>query len=192
MERQEIVADDHRHDGSFADAGIIAERPEAGPHVVRVFPESLTALGFGGHDVDTGEYRGARRRRHRGAEDERPRLVLEVLDHLALAGDEPTDRSERLAERADDEIDLRRESEVLGGTGAGLAEDADRVRVVDHETGVVLGAELDQAREIDDVAFHTEHAVNDDQFAAAIAVAAGELGLEIAEITVAEPDGVAG
>ena len=46
------------------------------------------------------------------------------------------------------------------------AQDAETVRVVDHQTRAVLALELDDLRQLADVAFHREHAVDDDQAAA--------------------------
>src|ERR1039458_4048918 len=103
-----------------------------------VLPEALAALGLALDDVEGGEggRDGGRRRRRREHESAGP--VLDVLDDVRLAHHEAAHGRERLRERSHDEVDLVLEPEVLGRAAAVLAEDADAVRVVDHERHVQI------------------------------------------------------
>ena len=52
---------------------------------------------------------------------------------------------------------------LLGDAASGRAEHAERVRFVDHQPGVVAIPQLDQTREVRDVAVHAVQAFNDDE-----------------------------
>jgi len=54
---------------------------------------------------------------------------------------------------------------MAGGAGAAFTEHADRVRVVHHHGGTILLGEAADFRQLNDVAFHAEHAVHHDEFA---------------------------
>ena len=64
--------------------------------------------------------------------------LREEVDDDLVAGHEAADRGERLREGPGDQVDLVGEPEVLGRAGARVAEDAERVRVVDQDAGAVL------------------------------------------------------
>ena len=116
------------------------------------------------HQLDRAERAAGDRRRERVREELRPRALREDVADLLRRGDVPAGRAaERLAERPGDDVDLAEEAEVLDGAATRLAEDADAVRVVDDDDGVVLARELDDLGQLREIAFHREHAVRDDQ-----------------------------
>src|SRR5207248_10539987 len=78
------------------------------------------------------------------------------------------------------------EAEQLAGTGAAGAEHADAVGLVHHQPGTEAPAELDDRRQVADVALHREDAVDDDQYAAAVAGGPLEHLLQLVHAVVAE------
>ena len=58
-------------------------------------------------------------------------------------------------------VDLAEHAEVLGDAAPGLAHDADAVRVVDDDDGVVRARELEDVGQLREVALHREDAVGD-------------------------------
>jgi hypothetical protein len=84
----------------------------------------------------------------------------------------------------DFEVDAVLDAEELSGPGAALPEHAGAVRLVDHETcseSLTQVADLGKRR---DVAFHREHAVDDDEHAATVAGRACQRFLELVEAVV--------
>ena len=69
---------------------------------------------------------GRHGRRRRGREDERPRRVHQQLRHGVVARGERAVGAERLAERADDDVDLVLEAGVVHGAAAARAHAAGR------------------------------------------------------------------
>ena len=112
--------------------------------------------------------------------------IAQVLDHLGRTGDEAAAGGEALREGAHPQVDLVLEPEELAGAGAAGAEHADGVRLVDHQPGAVAPAELDDRRQVAEVALHREDAVDDHQHAAAVAGRALEHLLELRHLVVAE------
>ena len=92
------------------------------------------------------------------------RAVLSRYSTISRAGaDVGAVGAERLAERADDEVDLA--AQPRGGDRAAAArpDRAGRVRLVDHQPAAVAAGQLDQLLQRRDVAVHREDAVGDDQ-----------------------------
>ena len=86
------------------------------------------------------------------------------VDDLAARGDVAAARAaERLAERAGDDVDAAHHAGMLVRAAAARADEADRVRVVDHHERVVLLGEVADLAEPRDVAVHREDAVGRDQ-----------------------------
>ena len=98
----------------------------------------------------------------------------------------PPQRGERLRERAHPQVDVVLDAEQLAGAGAAGAEHAGAVRLVDHQPRAVRLAQLDDPRQVGDVALHREDAVDDDEDAAAVVARALEHLLELVEAAVAE------
>ena len=78
------------------------------------------------------------------------------------------------------------DAEQLARAGAARAEHAGAVRLVDHQPRAVRAAELDDPRQVGDVALHREDAVDDHEHAAAVVAGALEHLLELVEPAVAE------
>ena len=78
------------------------------------------------------------------------------------------------------------EPEQLGGARAARSEHADRVRLVDHQPGAVALAQLNDRRQVAEVALHREDAVDDHHHPAAVARRALEHPLELRHLVVAE------
>ena len=132
LHRQRALADDHRRDRALAQAGVEAERLQAGLEEPRVLPQPLDDLRLLLEHVERRDARGRDRRRMRGREQERPRAVIEELDQRAAAGDVAAERADRLRQRADLDVDAAVHAEVIDGAAAVPAEHAARMRVVDH------------------------------------------------------------
>ena len=80
--------------------------------------------------------------------------------------------------------------EVLGRAATVLAEDAEAVRVVDHQPRAVAVLALHDPRKIREIPLHREHAVDDDQLALVVARHA-QLLLEVVHVVVAVLVGLA-
>ena len=118
-------------------------------------------------------------------EEVRPRALAQQLDHLAAAGDVPAaGAADRLAQGAGEDVHAAAGAGALGRAAAARAEDADGVRVVDHDHRVVALGEVADRRQVRDVAVHREHAVRGDQ-PAARAGRLLELRLQIGHVAVA-------
>ncbi len=116
--------------------------------------------------IDGGDA-GRRIRRGDGRrEQERAAALAQPFDDDLVAGHQPADHAEGLGERADLDIHLAVQAEVVHDAAPALAEHAFAVGVVHHEHDVVLAGDLVQRRQRRDVAVHAEDAVGDDQRAA--------------------------
>ena len=96
--------------------------------------------------------------------------------------------AERLAERADDDVDLVLEPGLGDGAAAAGAERAGAVRLVDDHAHVVAPGELDDLRQRRDVAVHREDAVGDDQRAAPLGLA--QAPREVVDVAVVVDEGL--
>ena len=120
----------------------------------------------------------------RVAEQVRARTLLEQLDDLGAGGDVPAGSStECFAECAGDDVDAVAYAEQLRCAAAARADEADRVRVVDHDEGVVAIGECADLVERGEIAVHREHTVGDDEAVAGIACL-DEPGLELGHVAV--------
>ena len=75
---------------------------------------------------------------------------------------------------------------MLGKAATARAEDAERVRLIDHQPGAVALLQLDELRQVGDVAVHGIEAFDDDQRVAARAPVRAQQPLEVIEIVVPE------
>jgi hypothetical protein len=103
-------------------------------------------------------------RRHGVREQVRPRPLSQQLDQRPATGHVSARcPAERLAEGAGHEVHTVAHAEELWCAGAGRAQDAGSMRVVDHHQRAVLLRHRAQLIERGDVAVHREHAVGDDE-----------------------------
>ena len=132
-----------RHDLGLGGAELRAPRPpapRAGPPRSRCSRSTRSVLG---RAAPARRRRGDDRRRRRGREDERAGGVDQVLDDLVAGADVGAVAAERLAERADDHVDLARDSPAAATEPAAAGpERAGRVGLVDHQPAVVAARQL--------------------------------------------------
>ena len=94
----------------------------------------------------------------------RARTLAEQLDDLfARAGESAARAAERLAQRAGDDVDPAHHAAIFVRAAPGLAEEAGRVRVVDHGERVVFLREIADRLQVGDRSVHRETAVRGDQ-----------------------------
>jgi hypothetical protein len=166
---------------------VVPEVRQAVVQVARVVEHALHQLRalVRADDLERAE-RGTDRRGHRGgSEHERARLDAQEVDHVGGPGYEAAAGRERLRERAHAQVDLVLHVHELAGAGAAGSKHSHAVGLVDHQARAVLAAERHDVRHGGEVALHREHAVNDHQDAAAVALGALEHRLELVEPVVA-------
>src|SRR5882762_2625312 len=96
-----------------------------------------------------------------------------------LPGDEPTAAGQRLAERAHPDVHrFAGDAIVLTYAMAGFTEDTERMRLVDHEESLVPLLDVDQARQLGNVAVHAVQALHDDEYALEQAADLAQDGIE--------------
>ena len=131
--------------------------------MARVLPQPLDELRLGLEDVDRRQARRRHGRRVGGREEERPRAVLEHRPQGLRSGDVATEHADRLRERADLDVHPAVEVEMVDAAPAVPPEHPGRVGVIDVDDRVVLLGQLDDLRQLGDVAVHAEHAIGDDE-----------------------------
>ena len=112
----------------------------------------------------------------------------QIVDDLVRAGDEAADRGHRLGEGADVEVDVVHAAQLLGGAAAVRAQQAEAVGVVDHDTEFVFLLQRGDLIQDAERAGHAEHALGDQQHAAAVLLrhlaGAGEDFLAVGDVVV--------
>ena len=162
-ERQVVVADEEGDDGGGGVADLATHFPEAVERVVRQVPEMLDPFRLVEHDVERRVGRRRGRRGVAGAEDIGTGVVAQEVDDGLVGRDEATDGGEGFAEGAHDQVHVVGDAEVVASAPPVIAEDAESVRLIDHDAGVVFLRERDDLRQLGHVALHAEDAVDDDQ-----------------------------
>ena len=89
--------------------------------------------------------------------------MTQIVDGIPIRSDETTDRSQTLRECTHDQVNLVSKSEVVANTTSLLTEYADTMSLVNHDRAVVLVLELNDSRQVSQVALHREHAINHNQ-----------------------------
>ena len=108
--------------------------------------------------------------RHAHAEDEARGTVLEVFHQLLATGDEAAATAHGLAEGAHPHVHfVGVDTEVFVHAAAGGAQHTKGVGLVHQQHAVVLFLQLDDARQVGDVAVHAEQAFGDDAGALVLA-----------------------
>src|SRR5687768_16764182 len=160
LERAESSTDDDGNDRRLAAESIEPQSAQLPLHPPRILPETLTPFGLLPHDLDRCEHCGAGRGGNRGAEDQAAGRVPKIRDDCLVSADESPNRSERLAESTDDQVDAGCNSVMLAHTCACFAEHSDTVGIVDDETGGVSIAKVRDARNVGEVSLHAEDPVD--------------------------------
>ncbi|URN13452.1 hypothetical protein LUW77_24290 [Streptomyces radiopugnans] len=110
--------------------------------------------------------------------------MAQVLDDGGGADQHSADGAEALRQRPGDQVHLADQPEVLAHTASAGAQQADVVGAVHHQPGAVAPGQFHDARQRAQVALHGEHAVGDDQPAAA-GLGGGQQTAEMPEVAVA-------
>src|SRR5690606_17101847 len=114
-----------------------------------------------------------------------PGGVDDPVDDLPRGRDETADPAERLAQRADGDVDLAGYAHLLCQALATLAEYARRMRLIHAEQGVVALPERHQTRQVCDIAIHAEERIGHDDPPPG-ASRSGQQALELLVIAVSE------
>ena len=125
-------------------ADVPAATDEFRTQLVGTGEQLLAALRFFAHDVERGQCRGGSGGRAGGGKNVRPGTIHQPLDQRPAAGDEPAHATQRLAERADADVDAVFHAKVLGHAPAVLAEHARGVGFVDHQHRLVTLGQFGQ------------------------------------------------
>ena len=103
-------------------------------------------------------------RRHAHAVDKARRRVFQVFDEGSGSGDVPSATGKGFAQGAHPQFHIGRiDAKVLANTPAPFPQDADGMRLVHHEKGAVPLFDLNECRQLRDIAIHTVDAFNHDE-----------------------------
>jgi len=87
--------------------------------------------------------------------------VLDIIHHFLFTDHKTAYRNKRLAKGAHDQINVRLQAKVLNCPSPMLAQNSNSMSFIYHHPGSVFLSQLDYARQIRNIAFHTEHTIND-------------------------------
>ncbi len=90
--------------------------------------------------------------------------MAQEVGYLLVCGYEAAQRGERLGERAHHKVHVVGKPVVVAYTTAAFAENAYRMRLVDHDCGIIFLGKLHNLGQVGNIAFHREHAVGNYQF----------------------------
>src|ERR1700730_5926207 len=113
--------------------------------------------------------------------------VAQPTNHLRLASDKTSARTQSLRQSADNEIDLLRINTGMFPKSAPIiTKDADRMRLVDQQPGFAPLLQFDKADEVCDVAIHAVETLGDNEDIAVIGPLFAQKKVEMVEIVVTE------
>ena len=153
LQRGVVVAEVDRDDLRVGGRGVEAGLPESLVRAHHELPEARQGRRLGPDHVERSPRGGDRGWRRSGRVDQAGAEVFQPGAHQPAPGDEGAGRTERLAERSQDQVDP---CVSRGQPLAPVAEDAHRVRVVDHQEGAVALRHLTEIRERSAVPVHAE------------------------------------
>ena len=180
-------AGDDGHDGCGARRGpeSCLRGPAAEPLRVGPQPRHPGRLGSQPAECGQGGSCGGRRQAH--AVDEARRGVAQVLDEPGLARHVAAAAGQGLGQGAHQDVHVPRpDTPVFHGTPAGRAQHAEAVRLVEVEQEAVPPPELDQARQVGQIAVHAVHALRGHQHPGMPGRQFAQQPVERAEIVVRE------
>ena len=152
-----------RDDGTLGLTNLEALFPVSLQGVAGNLPKALYALRLILDDVQ-GLARGSRGgRRVRGAEDVSAAGMAQIVDGVAVRGDEAADGSQALREGPHDEVNLAGQPEMVTHATTLTAKDPQSVRLVNHDGTVIPVFQLDDGGQIGQITLHGEHSVYHDQ-----------------------------
>src|ERR1700730_844094 len=122
--------------------------------------------------------------------DKTGQRVAQPTNHLSLASDKTSARSQSLRQSADNKIDLLRiNTGMLPKSAPIIAKDADRMRLVDQQPSLAPLLQFDEADEVCDVAIHAVETLSDNEGVAVIGPLLAQKKIEMVEVVVTEDDG---
>lgn len=186
--RQPRIAQHHRHNGRLGAACVEPQPLHSGLEVACVLPQPRHQLLRFLQQVHGREASGGVGRGDCAGEEEGPRLLADVVHDGFLARDDAADHAERLAERADLQVEHAVQAEMVHDAAAAAAQHALAVRIIHHRQHAVLLRDLAEPVERRDVAVHAEHAIGDEQAAAVVGQVLANLGLGIGHVAVLVDD----
>ena len=140
-----------------------------------------------GQQVEDHKRGGGDRRGDRVGEQVRAGPLSQHVDDLLVPAHVPAARAtERLSERAGDDVDTIGHTVQLGGSASVLTDESDGVRVVDHHHGAIAVRQLADLAQGCHVPVHREHPVGRDQPAACVG-SLSQLVLEMGHVPVVIP-----
>ena len=115
-------------------------------------------------DLESRERGRSNRRRHADAVDKPACRMFEIVDQRPGSHDVAAASGERLRQGSHPDVDLARiDAKVFEHAQAPRPQNAETVRVVDHQPRLAPGLHCDQRREVADVAIHAVVPLRDDQ-----------------------------
>src|SRR6185369_1149441 len=150
LHRRLAVTDDDGRDGRLAGGCVLAADVEAQQaelllEELSVLPELFHPLRFVLQDVEGGDAGSGNGRWMRRRKEERTAAVIEEVDQVASSANVSAQRTDGLGERAHLDVDATVLVEVIDGAATLAAQDARRVRVVDHHNGAVFFGDVAEA-----------------------------------------------
>ena len=146
--------------GGGVQPGSLGQRQEE----LAVALQAHDAFGLGLDHPQRGQCcRGQWRREADGVHHAR-RLILQDVDQLLLARYVAAARGQRLAQRAHPDVDrIGIDAEMLRTAMSLGTEDAESMRLVDHQPRIVLLFQLDERRQVGGVPVHRVQSLDNDQ-----------------------------
>src|SRR5690554_5894726 len=144
--------------------------------------QAFTTLRFAGQYVECCESGSGHAGRLGGGVDVGAGELDQMLDQRLAASNEGASGTQRLAQRSHQYRDA---PDVMGMTNAAVAVSADypqAMGIVDHQPGIMPGAEVRQCADIGNVAVHAEYTVADHEFGC-LGRCSGEQALKIVVVT---------
>jgi len=161
-------------------AGQFEEQPGAlieSPHSIRFLFE----------DLERAQRRRRGGRRDADRKDKTRRHALQVVDQVLSTGNVPTARDEAFAQRAHPDVDLARvDPGSAGRTETARPEDAQSMRLIDHQPGAMPPRHRDKGGEVRHIAIHAVMSLDDEEGTAVARPRLGQrlvgrLGIEVAK-----------
>src|SRR6056297_1496050 len=153
---------------------------------VDIVPEPGSEIRASNNLGQFGAGRGNDRRRGRCSENVGSCGQPQQFQLGMRAGAESADAAKALGKRADDEVDLAEQSTLFGQAEPAIAEDAERMRLVEQQPGVVALLDFDEFGQRRLVAEHRVKPFHNDQRAAGVRAQARKPAVQVFRIVMAE------
>jgi hypothetical protein len=178
----------HRHD-RLAHARADIETGHAGAlrETLRVGFEPRDPFGLRSQEFERRERRSCDRGRHGDAVDEAPRRSLEEIDQRLRAGDKPAAGGKRFRQGSHPNVDPPRiDAEMFKHPLPAWTQHAQAMGVVDHQPCLTAFLDVDQRRQVADIAVHAVKSLGDDQNPVVLVPDARQGGVERLDVVMRE------